>query len=178
MILELSDTEIPLGRSSIILRDRDVVKKYYIYGSVKDGAGWDRQSISEVKLTTEMLKMFHPDLFVDFEITKDYYCVITRYIDHTNSLLKPYEVNLKNYLRLVEVFGYDKSKTDLNCYNLVYDNIDTPYILDWDNYVDFDCEESAYDWYKNELTGFTWLEHYNITKENAESIFDQLWKNA
>lgn len=178
MILELSNTEIPLGRSSIILRDRDVVKKYYIYGSVKNGAGWDRQNISEVKLTTEMMKIYHPDMFIDFEVTKDYYCVKTKYINHTNSLLKPYVINVRNYLRLVEVFGYDKSKVDLNCYNLIYSQDNEPYLLDWDNYVEFDSEESAYNWYKNELTGFTWLQHYDITKEDAESIFDQQWKDA
>jgi len=170
MKLILEGGENLLGRSHLIInRNYLYVEKHY----------FTKDFIEDVKFATRLMKMAQPELFVSEESRDNCYVVTQQYIDHKPVNLKGYSENISNYLTLIDSLGYDWSKRDLQHYNIIYQTSDNkPYLIDWDDYVTLGSKQDAYDWYKSELTGLKWLDLYNITEQEATSIFEKEWKNV
>jgi hypothetical protein len=171
MKIILEHDEELLGRSHCIIRKgNDYVQKYY----------YTDQFLDDVKFATKLMKMAEPALYVSEETVDDYYIVTQNYIEHRPYNDKPYITNIANYLGLVDSLGWDYSKRDLQHYNIIYYNNDEkkPFIIDWDDYVKLGSKEVAYIWYKKELTSLKWQVEHNLTKEDAENIFDKEWQNV
>lgn len=170
MKITLEEGENLLGRSHLIVnKDNLYVEKHY----------FTKDFIDDVKFATRLMKISQPELFVLEETREDCYVVTQRYIDHNPVNLKSYSENISNYLTLIESLGYDWSKRDLQHYNIIYQTSDNkPYLIDWDDYVTLGSKQDAYNWYKSELTGLKWLDLYNITEQEATSIFEKEWKNV
>lgn len=177
MRLELEQNEQLIGRSHLIIKSDSYIKKFY--PTVHNGL-FDLCWLNQVKSTTRLFKLVHPDLFVSEEEDENFYCVTQNFIEHNECTIYGYEHNVHNYLtNLIDALGYDYTKRDLQWYNLIYrKHDDKPFCIDWDAYEELRSEEEAYKYYKSELTGSKWQWRHNISQEDAESTFNKLWKKV
>lgn len=171
MKYSFDDNEVLLGRSRAIVKQGDIVKKYY----------WAKDHWDSTKLSVKLMKMFYieKDFFIKEINHKDCYEVHTKYIDHHVASYKGYRKNVQDYLCLVESIGLDICKKDLQWYNLIYSKGDAqPYILDWDDYIKFNTDNEAYNFYKGELTQKDWCVYYNKSQEEINEIFEDEWRKV
>ena len=179
MYLILDSDEKLIGRSHIILKQGNFIKKYYPMCHVITAEGGDTHFVKNVKQSTSFMKLVHPDLFVSEETTNDFYCVTQNFIEHKPCKDFGYTHNIRCYLKLIEKLGYDYSKRDLQYYNLLYrKSDDKPFCIDWDAYVTFKNEETAYKHYKTELVSYKWQRYYNTSEEDLNIIFEREWNNV
>lgn len=177
MFMKLEQDEELIGRSHLIIKKGEYIKKFYptVHNELFD-TWW----LNHVKDTTKLFKLVHPDLFVSEEEDENFYCVTQHFIENTNCTIYGYEHNVHSYLtNLINVLGYDYTKRDLQWYNLFYrKSDDKPFCIDWDAHEELRSEQEAYNYYKSELTGSKWQWRYNMSREDAESTFDKLWKKV
>ena len=163
-----------LGNSRIIVETEKHIKKYYFNPKV----------FPDTKRCTEMMKEFHPDLFVDFYESDKYICVIINKIDcldgdHKTKAKKSgtYRSNIKNYLQLYKFFGNKFAKRDLTPDNIIYRKSDLKWwIIDWDNVTYFEDNDQCYNFYKEQLCDWRWTDWFDIDKNELEKIFQEEWK--
>ena len=163
-----------LGNGRVVVADEYFVKKYY----------FNKKQFEKIKDCVEMMKIFHPDLFVDM-FEKDFLCVTMNRIDclgdHYNrskeTQIGDYRSDIKNYLKLYQVFGNKKSKRDLTPNNLLYRKSDLKFfIIDWDNVQHFNNEEECYIFYRDQLCDYRWTEWYELDRNEIVKIFKEEWK--
>lgn len=165
------DGDFVLGQASIIVLNKPYVKKYFFNSSEPFWYGRVKQSIAM------MVEHHGDDLFYSLDISNKIITLTMNYIDHKTCDHKSYLENLENYLRLVDTFGFKKSKRDLQHYNLIYrKNDDEPFLIDWDSFTEFENEAAAYEFYKSQLCSYKWKKKYNMNQEEIEQQFNRLWK--
>lgn len=171
MIVQFEKNEHLLGRSRAIVKQNNIVKKYY----------WGKDHWDSTKRSVNLMKVFYgdEDFFITEKENEYQYEVHIRYIPHIESKFKSYRENIRNYLELVEIFGLVQTKKDLQWYNLIYRRgDDKPFLLDWDDYIKFKSDKHAYEYYKAELTQKDWWSLYKMTQEEAEEIFEDEWEQV
>lgn len=172
MIFQFEDGDQVLGQASIIVLNKPYVKKHFFRSS--EPLWFDR-----VIQTIDMMFLHHgDDLFHSLDTSDDRIITLhMHHIDHSLSVDKTYVENISNYLKLVDTFGFEKSKRDLQHYNLIYrKEDDEPFLIDWDSFTEFKNEETAYNYYKSQLCSYKWQELYNMNQDEAEEKFNILWK--
>ena len=179
MQLILDNDEKLIGRSHIILRQKNYIKKYYPIDHVTVATGGDSTLLKNIKRANWLMKIVHPDLYVKEEVDNNFYCVTQNFIEHKPCNKFGYTHNIKSYLQLVDKLGYDYSKRDLQYYNLLYrKSDDKPFCIDWDSMKILYSEEDAYNYYMDELVSLKWLSFYNISREDALNVFNKEWNNV
>lgn len=179
MHLILEEDEKLIGRSHIILKQGNFIKKYYPMSQVITALGGDPQFVKGVKKTTPFMKLVHPDLYVSEETTDDFYCVTQNFIEHKPGKEFGYAHNIRCYLNIIYKLGYDYAKRDMQWYNLLYrKSDDKPFCIDWDAYQILNSEEEAYNYYKSELMSSKWFEQYDMSYSHALEIFNKEWNNV
>ena len=174
MRLELNHNEQLIGRSHLILKSGSYIKKYYPLDQTEMFDTW---WLNHVKQTTKLFKIVHPDLYVSETTDNNFYCVTQNYIEHNESKDYSYQLNISNYLSIINDLGFDYAKRDMQWYNLIYRKEDEkPFCIDWDAHEVLYSEEHAYEYYKSELINDTWKSLFNISDEDAESTFNTLWR--
>ena len=134
-----------LGNARIVVATESYVRKYF----------FNAKMFPEIKKGSEMMKAFHPDLFVDF-YEGEYICVTMNNIDSLgkrekidNNITGNYRSNIKNYLQLYSFFGDKMSKRDLTPSNMLYRKSDLKFfIIDWDNVQYFESKENVINFMK------------------------------
>ena len=163
-----------LGNSRIIVETEKYITKYYFNPKVFD----------DTKKCTQMIKEFHPHLFLDFYDCNDHMCVTINKIDcldgdHRSKAKKSgtYRSNIKNYLQLYKCFGNKFTKRDLTPDNIIYRKSDLKWwIIDWDNVRYFDSDEHCYNFYKEQLCDWRWSDWFELDRKKLEEIFQEEWK--
>ena len=90
MILQLEEDEQLIGRSHLILKKGNYIKKYYpnfFVLAAKGDVNRYNFYINHIKKSTYFMKIVHPDLYVSDETDNNFYCVISR-LQHKTSLGK------------------------------------------------------------------------------------------
>lgn len=172
MKIEIDDGKI-LGNSRIIVETEKYIKKYYFSPKV----------FPDTRKCTNMMREFHPDLFVDF-YEDEYICVTMNKIDcldgdHASKAKTSgtYRSNVKNYLQLYKFFGNKIGKRDLTPNNIIYRKSDLKWwIIDWDNVKYFDNDDHCYEFYKEQLCDWRWIEWFELNFNELEQIFEEEWK--
>ena len=162
-----------LGNGRIVVATESHVKKYFFNPKV----------FPDTKKCTQMMKAFHPDLFVDF-YEGEYICVTMNRIDCLGGDHRckanqngDYRSNIKNYLQLYPFFGNRICKRDLTPDNLLYRKSDLKfYIIDWDNVTYFDDDHQCYNFYKEQLCDWRWSDWFELDRKELEEIFQEEWK--
>ena len=182
MILYLEEDEQLIGRSHLILKKGNHIKKYYPNFFVLAAEGdVNRFNFyrNHIKKSTYFMKLVHPDLYVSDETESNFYCVTQNYIDSNDADKYGYVDNINAYLNIINTLGYNYAKRDMQYYNLLYRKVDNkPFCIDWDAHIELKSEEHAYDFYKEELTSPKWQQKYDISKLDMDNIFDREWKNV
>ena len=162
-----------LGNARIVVATESYVRKYF----------FNAKMFPEIKKGSEMMKAFHPDLFVDF-YEGEYICVTMNNIDSLgkrekidNNITGNYRSNIKNYLQLYSFFGDKMSKRDLTPSNMLYRKSDLKFfIIDWDNVQYFESKEKCYKFYEDQLCDYRWEKWFNLDRHQMVKIFQEEWK--
>ena len=182
MILQLEEGEQLIGRSHLILKKGNYIKKYYpnfFVLAAKGDVNRHNFYINHIEKSTYFMKIVHPDLYVSDETDNNFYCVTQNYIDHNDAEKYGYVDNINVYLNIVNTLGYDYAKRDMQCYNILYrKSDDKPFCIDWDSHIELKSKQHAYHYYKEELTSPKWQEAYDISILEMKDIFDREWKNV
>ena len=172
MIFHFEDNDRVLGQASLIVSNDKYVRKHFFRS---DDSAW----YNNIMKAVDMMFLHHGDeLLHSVDRSKEnMITVCMHYIDHNLSLHRPYAENIENYLKLVDTFGFDRSKRDLQWYNIIYRKEDDEhFLIDWDNFIELKGEEAAYKYYKSQLSSYKWQELYNVSQEDATALFDSLWR--
>lgn len=185
MILQLDSDEMLIGRSHLILKHGNYIKKYYPRSHIDTDNGFNSQVekdtwwLNHVKESTKFMKLVHPDLYVSEEQDDNFYCVTQNFIDNNDARGYGYRHNIRCYLNIINTLGYDYAKRDMQWYNLLYrKQDDKPFCIDWDAYQVLQSEEEAYHYYKSELTSDKWFEQYPMSYHYATEIFNKEWNRV
>ena len=162
-----------LGNARIVVATESYVRKYF----------FNAKMFPEIKKGSEMMKAFHPDLFVDF-YEGEYICVTMNNIDSLgkrekidNNITGNYRSNIKNYLQLYSFFGDKMSKRDLTPSNMLYRKSDLKFfIIDWDNVQYYESKEKYYKFYEDQLCDYRWEKWFNLDRDQMVKIFQEEWK--
>lgn len=173
MYFILDKDEKVLGKGCIVVLRDNIITKYHFRSHLADYS---------ILKSVNLLKLYdtEKELFVDYKRNNIFNEVVLNYIESTDPLNKTYAENIKVYLKLIDIFGFQYCKGDLTYYNILYrKSDDKPFIIDWDHYVDLNnSEEESYNFYKSELTSYKWQRGYGMNKEQVTEIFEKEWKNV
>ena len=172
MKIEIEDGTF-LGNGRIVVATEKHIKKYFFNPKV----------FPDIKKCTELMSIFHPDMFVDL-YEGDYICVTMNRIDclgdhrrDPKNQVGDYRSNIRNYLQLYKCFGNKICKRDLTPDNLLYRKSDKKFfIIDWDNITYFNDNVHCFNWYKEQLCDWRWGEWFELERNKIERIFEEEWK--
>lgn len=193
MKIDLEDSTI-LNKTKIVVREGDYVNVYFIVNkqnNIKDLLATQAASYMWSLIRPQFIEAnliwqkIHPDLVVSqgWNDDKTIYTVKTHYIQ-SRPMEYDWERDAKLYLDLIDVMGFEKTKDDMAYWNVFHgykDGKPVNYIIDWDELITLGSEETAYNFYKEELCRY---QHSRVylndiwpkSVSDVEERFDKLWK--
>jgi hypothetical protein len=146
---------------------------------------------------SEIWQKVHPEFVVNqgWNQTRNIYTVRTNYIKPLTPLqtrkrhnkyigIERWVADVKIYLNLIDVMGFEEAKNDMSEWNIHRgfnkDNELVSFTIDWDAIIQLDSEESAYRYYKEEMCRWHHLRAYftadKLNINMLEEEFDRLWR--